>query len=342
MLLPFLLQSLLLTCFFSSFVHPMEPSTSRCSNISNVSIPYPFGIAGKSRFLSQGFRISCGSRSNISGPGGPVLSIGDNVFGILDISLLDGFMTILASINSQQCRGNSSINLERTVFTFSDTRNKFTALGCNVVAMLLNGSSGYSGGCASFCSTKDNIVSGSCSGVACCQAPVPKGLKKLELEFGIISNKDSNTLPCDGGSCEEAKQTTSYACRENTYCYNSSNGIGYRCNCSQGFEGNPYLQGPDGCQDIDECSTRNPCTHNCINTNGSFQCSCPAGMSGDGLREGSGCNGVGTLVIAVVIGLALLVLLFVLSFWTHWLVKKRKLSKRRQKYFMQNGGLLLK
>lgn len=26
---------------------------------------------------------------------------------------------------------------------------------------------------------------------------------------------------------------------------------------------------------------------------------CPAGMSGDGLKEGSGCNGVGTLVIGI-------------------------------------------
>jgi len=367
----------------------MEPSTSRCSNTSipEPSIPYPFGIASKSRFLSQGFQISCGSGSGKTGPGGPVLSIGDSVFGILDISLLDGSVTVLASINSQQCKGNSSINLEGnssinlegTIFTFSDARNKFIALGCNMVAMLLNSNSGYSGGCASFCSSKDNIVNGPCSGVACCQASVPKGLKKLELEFGIISNKDNNTLPCgeafiveqnsyvfssidlintnnpkpryrpvvlewsiDGGSCEEVKETTAYACRENTYCYNSTNGIGYRCNCSKGFEGNPYLQGPDGCQDIDECSTRNPCTHKCVNTEGSFQCRCPAGMSGDGLREGSGCNGVGTLVIAIVTGLALLVLLFILGFWTYWLVKKRKLAKTRQRYFMRNGGLLLK
>lgn len=178
-----------------SIVHTMEPSTSRCSNVSNISIPYPFGIAGKSSFLSQGFRISCGSGSNISA-GSPALSIGDRVFGILDISLLDGFMTILASINSQQCKGNSSVNLEGTIFTFSDTRNKFTALGCNMVAMLLNSSSGYSGGCASFCSANNNIVNGLCSGVACCQAPVPKGLKKLELEFSNISNKDNSTLTC--------------------------------------------------------------------------------------------------------------------------------------------------
>ncbi|CAD6262455.1 unnamed protein product [Miscanthus lutarioriparius] len=359
-----------LTCFSPSFVHPLEPSTYRCSN---VSIPYPFGVAGKSPFLSRRFKVLCGSS-------GPLLPIGNSVLGILDISLLDGLVSILASANFQQCKGkNSGVNLEGTIFTFSDTRNKFTALGCNMVAMLLNGSTGYSGGCASFCSSKNNIINGSCSGVACCQAPVPKGLKKLELEFSNITNKGSdfslcgeafiveqnsyvfssldlnntnNTRPqyrpvvlewsINGSSCEEAKLSRSYACRENNYCYNSSNGIGYRCNCSHGFEGNPYLQGPDGCQDINECTSRNPCTNKCVNTKGGFQCMCPAGMSGDGLKEGSGCNGVGTLVIAIVAGLSLLVLLLILGFWTHWLVKKRKLAKTRQRYFMQNGGLLLK
>lgn len=65
-------------------------------------------------------------------------------------------------------------------------------------------------------------------------------------------------------------------------------------------------------------------------------------MSGDGLKEGSGCKGIGTLQISIVAALALLLLLIVLGFWTHWLVKKRKLAKKRQRYFMQNGGVLLK
>ncbi|CAM0903013.1 unnamed protein product [Alopecurus aequalis] len=75
---------------------------------------------------------------------------------------------------------------------------------------------------------------------------------------------------------------------------------------------------------------------------GGFNCTCPSGMSGDGLKEGSGCNGIGTLQISIVVGLAMLLLLLVLGFWTHWLLKKRKVAKKRQRYFMQNGGILLK
>lgn len=107
-------------------------------------------------------------------------------------------------------------------------------------------------------------------------------------------------------TCDVARQdAASYACRSSdSVCVGSATGLGYLCNCSQGYRGNPYLV--DGCQgpsnvhpeklsfsifglpvseiiviltvvifaDIDECGrTPSPCPAGpCINTRGGFYC----------------------------------------------------------------------
>ncbi|XP_026402224.1 wall-associated receptor kinase 2-like [Papaver somniferum] len=147
-------------------------------------------------------------------------------------------------------------------------------------------------------------------------------------------------------TCEEAqKNLTSFACHKehNSYCIDSENGRGYRCSCYKGYEGNPYIS--PGCQDANECEdeTNNPCEGICTNLVGSYRCSCPKGSTGDGRKDGTGCSKKITTVIKIVIGVGLALLCLIIGGSLLFLnIKKRKLSKLRDEFFLQNGGMLLK
>jgi len=97
--------------------------------------------------------------------------------------------------------------------------------------------------------------------------------------------------------CEEAKlnKTGTYAClSSNSECVDSRNGPGYLCNCSRGYEGNPYL--PDGCHDADECNN-SPCPSGgvCHNTEGGYRCSCRAGRKFS--KQSNTCSlGIGLII----------------------------------------------
>ncbi|KAL5985064.1 hypothetical protein ACLOJK_038901 [Asimina triloba] len=165
----------------------------------------------------------------------------------------------------------------------------------------------------------------------------------------VSKTKDAVPLVLDWAvgnqTCEQArKNSTSFACGTNTNCSDSTNGPGYRCSCLPGYEGNPYLL--HGCQDINECErpSTNDCTAKCINSEGSYSCNCPSDSYGDGRRSGSGCTkkkkSFPALQLIIGVSLGLLFLLFASS-WIYWVLKKRKLMKLREKFFKQNGGLLL-
>ncbi|XVF71375.1 hypothetical protein PTKIN_Ptkin12aG0032500 [Pterospermum kingtungense] len=186
----------------------------------------------------------------------------------------------------------------------------------------------YTTGCSSICNI-NSVINGSCSGIGCCQTNIPKGLWGYNVSVASYENHASvlPENPCsyafvaeDGNytfssldlrgydfqdrkfpvtldwtigniNCSEAKKnTTSFACQENSICIDSENNTGYLCKCLEGFEGNPYLS--NGCQDINECEQIiSPCVAvgHCENSLGNYTCSCPEDYEGDGRIQGTGC-----------------------------------------------------
>ncbi|KAH6801419.1 hypothetical protein C2S52_001883 [Perilla frutescens var. hirtella] len=150
----------------------------------------------------------------------------------------------------------------------------------------------------------------------------------------------------EGKNCSEARRnaTGRYACQDNSLCvdYDAPSTVGgYLCSCKQGYNGNPYSTG--GCRDIDECGD-SPCDSNsiCTNTLGSFACSCRRGYSGDGRKNGRGClpSKITNIFIGVSSGLGFFLLLSI-CILLRKAFKKRKNRMRKERFFKQNGGLLL-
>ncbi|KDP42930.1 hypothetical protein JCGZ_23872 [Jatropha curcas] len=351
-----------------------------------VHVPYPFGINFTSGIsnpdycaLNKHFILTC----NVSDDT-PSLFFGENM-PIHNISIKEGTISVRidSAYNcynetgrthnfSQQIRLHSGPPVR-----FSDTRNKFTVVGCDTLALFEDGEMSFASGCISWCGS--NVTqNGSCSGRGCCQTPLPRNLTAINIGVSSIFNHSGvwQFNPCEFAfladestfnfsnlqlsshpysretkkyfesdvviewavreeTCDEAKSPSNpdkkYACGQNTDCFFSENVGGYRCNCTDGFTGNPYL--PQGCQDIDECKEPGyKCDGTCKNTIGNYTCSCPLGMRGDGKV---GCQGFRITTIAAIVGgvasIMVIALLIII------LYKRR----RNERNFLKNGGLLL-
>ncbi|KAJ3685243.1 hypothetical protein LUZ61_014407 [Rhynchospora tenuis] len=238
-----------------------------------------------------------------------------------------------------------------------------------------NGLYSYLGGCVSKCGNVESLTNGSCSGIGCCQISIPEGTNKISVYFDERYNNsevygfdpcgyamltedetftfNTNYITTDqlllqntsaiidwaigNTTCDIAKaDNSSYACRSaKSVCLNSSSGLGYLCNCSDGYQGNPYLEG--GCQDINECAEQKPCSKpgKCHNTEGGYHCSCPFGW-----RKES--NYACELNLALILGTcASIVALSFLALGIYVVLARRKLSKMMEKYFEQHGGWIL-
>ncbi|CAN6248216.1 unnamed protein product [Urochloa humidicola] len=173
------------------------------------------------------------------------------------------------------------------------------------------------------------------------------------LEFNSTSNGKrpvSIDWAIGNETCEVArmKQDT-YACiSPHSECINSSNGPGYICNCTKGYEGNPYLEDPEqGCKDIDECKDQStyPCHGTCHNKDGGYVCFCPPGTRGN--ASTGPCMNVVTKGVRVAIGIcASIFSVLIIMLGVQWIKHRRRtvrqdLISKRESYFRQHGGQLL-
>ncbi|KAL3737277.1 hypothetical protein ACJRO7_026102 [Eucalyptus globulus] len=267
-------------------------------------------------------------------------------------------------------------------FPMSNAKNKFIAVGCDTYA-IFRGRQGskYATGCLSSCDSISDVINGSCSGIGCCETSIPREAYHYDISVTSYNNHSGiwGFNPCgyafvaeDGffsfstddlykppydmvplvldwlipdQTCDDAKKNrTTYLCQENSNCTDADNGNGYQCHCLEGFRGNPYLQ--NGCQDINECMTSQPCSGICTNLRGTYKCSCPVGYEGEGRNDGKGC----TLIIHekrfrstdVILGVSISFLLILLGVsWLYWGLRQRKISRQREKFFLENGGRLM-
>ncbi|KAL5578612.1 hypothetical protein UlMin_011054 [Ulmus minor] len=345
------------------------------SKCGNVSIPYPFGIGSKYCYLDKWFEIVC--NNNISYT--PILKL--SKLEVLNISLGDYYsapkLVVSSPISFLNCEGkkknsSKSVNLKGIPFSFSD-RNIFVAVNCGKEGTVMDASSNHSIfqiGCSSECSSSLQNSSGRsgryyCDGIDCCQSNLPSGVDAFNIEF--LSS------PEDPGQCKYAfvvdrdwfvnhsrnnydgihymdsvpvvlywylnysyydkfQQEQLGRQREN-YCsvYKPYNFV---CYCDEGFRGNAYLT--RGCADINECDEdpticKKPTQEGkgtCVNYYGFYKCDNSRSRKLKLVSIGVG-SGLGALVLAVI------------AWRLFKFVKKRKAIKRREKFFKQNGGLLL-
>ncbi|KAJ9178489.1 hypothetical protein P3X46_010367 [Hevea brasiliensis] len=201
--------------FWLVFLSLTSPTTAKGSpdvvsgcadTCGNVHVPYPFGINitpeisdPRCALNNSEFMFTCNSSYNP-----PQLFFGENM-PIHNISVEEGTISVRIDA-AYNCYNNTglinnfiqSIRLGSGPFRFSDSRNKLTVVGCDTLALMEDAAQTFGSGCVSLCG-KNMTLQGSCSGFGCCQTPIPRSLKTLNIS--LASPRNHSTVwqfnPCE-------------------------------------------------------------------------------------------------------------------------------------------------
>ncbi|VAI21164.1 unnamed protein product [Triticum turgidum subsp. durum] len=326
-LLPFLLQLSLVAAAAAQVTGAAPGCPTICAG---VSVPYPFGI--REGCYLEGFNLTC---DRTSGQERLLIGGAGSTLEVMEISLANSTVRVRNTAGAVQLEGSRTpITIGRPYyrvnFTGMDPAQEMDSLLREALVRVAE--TDWFGTSAA----RANSSRGAAMPLVLEWVVDSKRLRQAEDPPGWAATG----CPNDAGTSE---------CRSShSSCSNVTNNYrtGYVCRCKDGYQGNPYLAGAGGCQDVDECAQPDKfmCSGVCTNTPGGYHCVCPPRSRGnprirDGCVKSSLSLGL-SIGIGIGSGAALLFLVLGAIFVTQKLKRQRaKVSK--QKFFKQNRGHLL-
>ncbi|KAG5552346.1 hypothetical protein RHGRI_010432 [Rhododendron griersonianum] len=269
-------------------------------NCGDITVPYPFGIGNDSACsISFWLQLTCNTSFDP-----PKLFLGG--LQVLSISQTEVRVQNTVAALCYNQAGNQTYSSQFWMslgdawpYTFSDTENIFTVVGCNVYA-LISWSQQFSTGCLSVCSNGADVVAGNnCTGIGCCQSNIPMGLKNFDVFLGFVGN---HTQVLSFDSCIYA-----FLGEQDRFQFNGTSDFNNLTSFINRTLGNvpvvlDFVIGNQTCLEAQN-SSASLCQNNtsCIDSDGGYLCSCLDGYKGNpylssGCTDIDECNNTGLIL----------------------------------------------
>ncbi|KAK3160130.1 hypothetical protein QOZ80_1BG0055550 [Eleusine coracana subsp. coracana] len=177
---------------------PDCPAVTSCGD---VDVPYPFGIGTNCSL--PGFDLIC-DRTRLR-----LLLGNDSTLQVAHISLEDSTVHVVDRSGAVKITHYGPLDGNGTwvglgsrnkgiTFDVARHRNHLVVTGCNVQVTLLGDRRNVITGCSSFCAYEDILLLGNgtglCTGIGCCETPVPIEIHNYTVELKYLNpNHDNNS-----------------------------------------------------------------------------------------------------------------------------------------------------